>query len=65
MPDPTPQFEPPRQWIGVLFECCGIYARLWRTPEQQEYRGCCPRCTRRVHLSVAPGGSAARIFRAN
>ena len=33
-----------RPYIGVYFECCGVYARIYRQPHQRVYRGRCPRC---------------------
>ncbi|MCA9243506.1 MAG: hypothetical protein KDA32_06100 [Phycisphaerales bacterium] len=55
----------PRPYIGVMFECCGVYQRVYRRPDQLEYRGRCPRCLRLVNVRVDPSsGSNERIFRA-
>lgn len=53
-----------RPYIGVLFECCGVYARIYRRPGQPFYFGRCPRCLRTLRVNVGPGGSQERIFRA-
>lgn len=53
-----------RPFIGVYFECCGVYARIYRRPDQKEYVGRCPRCLRQVQARVGPDGVNARIFRA-
>jgi len=53
-----------RPWVGILFECCGVYARLYRQPDQMCYVGHCPRCLRVVRLRVGPEGTDARLFRA-
>lgn len=53
-----------RPYVGILFECCGVYQRVYRRPEQSTYTGHCPRCLRPVKLRVGPGGTTARIFRA-
>jgi len=49
-------------WIGVRFECCGVYARFYRNPHEDRYRVVCPRCHRRTELMVGPGGTDSRLF---
>jgi len=51
-----------RPWIGIHFECCGIYRRVYRSPEDHEYIGHCPKCARKVTLKVGPDGVASRVF---
>ena len=54
----------PRLYIGILFECCGVYVRVYRRPEQKFYYGRCPKCLRGVRVRVGPSGTSARLFRA-
>ncbi|MHC4091799.1 MAG: hypothetical protein ACYSVY_16295 [Planctomycetota bacterium] len=54
----------PRRWVGIRFECCGRYARVYRNREGTMYSGRCPRCLRRVRLRVGADGIDARFFRA-
>jgi len=53
-----------RPWVGIRFDCCGVYARVYRNTDGTMYRGICPRCLRRVTLRVGSGGTDARFFAA-
>ena len=53
-----------RPFVGIMFECCKVYQRIYRNAEGTAYEGRCPRCLRVVTLRVGAGGSEARIFRA-
>jgi len=53
-----------RPWVGVHFDCCGLYLRIYRNRSGTAYEGACPRCHRRVRVAIGPGGTAERIFRA-
>ena len=54
-----------RPWIGIQFECCGAYARVYRNVEGTAYEGRCPQCQAKVRLRVGPGGTDARFFTAS
>jgi hypothetical protein len=54
-----------RPYLGVLFECCGVYARIYRRPRCQAYYARCPKCLRTVRVRVAKDGVTARLFRAS
>jgi len=49
-------------WIGVRFDCCGVYQRLYKSKDGKFYRGHCPRCLRKVRVLVGPGGTDERFF---
>jgi hypothetical protein len=55
----------PRPYIGVLFECCGVYTRIYRKPDHDAYVGRCPKCFALVRARVGPDGVSTRIFRAS
>jgi hypothetical protein len=51
-----------RPWVGIRFDCCDVYTRVYRNCEGTAYQGRCPRCTRQVTLRVGPDGTDARFF---
>ena len=53
-----------RKWIGMYFECCSMYQRIYRNREGTAYHGNCPRCQKPIHIKVGPGGTNDRMFRA-
>ncbi len=52
------------KWLGVQFECCGVYARVYRNRNRTAYVGHCPRCGRPLKIGIGPGGVDQRFFRA-
>jgi hypothetical protein len=60
----TPKAAPAthRPFISVLWSCCGVYARIYRSPDGSAYNGRCPRCGKPVKFAIGPGGTDCRSF---
>ena len=53
-----------RPYIGVRFECCGVYTRIYKNREGTAYVGWCPKCARKITVKVGAEGVNCRFFRA-
>ncbi len=54
----------PKKFIGVYFECCNAYSRIYKNKEGTHYAGRCPRCMRPLTVPIGEGGTNARLFKA-
>lgn len=52
-----------RAFLGVWFECCGTYGRLYKNKSGTMYVGRCPRCLRPVTVKIGGEGTNRRFFR--
>jgi hypothetical protein len=41
---------PRRPWKGVIFSCCNVYGRVYKSAHSGLYEGNCPRCARKARL---------------
>ena len=64
-PGRRPPGEDGRPFLGVHFQCCDIYTRVYLNRDATAYLGHCPKCARRIRFQVGPGGTDARFFRAS
>lgn len=51
-------------FLGIMFECCNVYGRIYKNKEGTHYQGKCPRCLREIKIRIGEGGSSQRFFRA-
>ena len=54
----------PRPFLGVKFECCGIYSRIYQNKKGTHYVGNCPKCAKQIRVKIGEGGSSNRFFTA-
>lgn len=53
-----------RDFLGIMFNCCNVYSRIYKNKEGTAYEGVCPRCFKRVSVKIGKGGSDRRFFNA-
>ncbi len=54
-----------RPYIGITFECCGVYQRVYQNKDGSAYVGWCPKCARKAEIKVGADGTDDRFFRAS
>ena len=66
MEEDNPEQSNKRKLIGVWFECCHTYGRLYKNKDGTMYRGRCPKCLRSVQVRIDENNDNAtnrRFFR--
>lgn len=54
----------PKKFIGMLFECCNVYRRIYINQGGNAYEGRCPICYGKIKVIVGPDGTDQRFFTA-
>ena len=54
-----------KKFIGIHFECCNVYRRVYVNKSLNAYEGQCPKCFRSVKVRIGQGGTDTRFFTAN
>ena len=53
-----------KSFLGILFECCNVYGRIYKNKDNTYYEGRCPRCMRHIKVKIGEGGTNQRFFKA-
>ncbi len=53
-----------KKYIGILFECCNVYRRIYINKDGNAYEGRCHLCYGKVKVLIGPNGTDQRIFKA-
>ncbi len=53
-----------KKFLGVMFECCNVYRRIYINKDGNAYEGRCPRCSGKIKVTISPEGTDQRFFRA-
>lgn len=52
-------------FLGVIFQCCNVYGRLYKNKQGTHYIGNCPKCLKPVKVKIGEGGTTERFFSVN
>ncbi|MGL4942740.1 MAG: hypothetical protein ACRC46_06080 [Thermoguttaceae bacterium] len=51
-----------RKFVGMKFNCCSVYTRIYVNRDGTAYEGRCPKCGKPVRLKIGEGGTNNRFF---
>ena len=66
MEEDTNQQSSKRKFLGIWFECCHVYGRLYQNKTGTQYVGRCPKCLRPVKVNInaqSENATNRRFFR--
>lgn len=53
-----------KPFIGIKFDCCTVYNRIYMNKEKTAYEGRCPKCLRKISVKIRKDGVSTRFFSA-
>ncbi len=53
-----------KPFIGIKFDCCNVYNRIYINKEKTAYEGRCPKCLRKISVKISKDGASTRFFSA-
>ena len=57
------KMEKKKEFVGVLFECCNVYRRIYINKDGNGYEGRCPKCSNTVNIIIGPEGTSSQFFK--
>lgn len=54
-----------KKFLGIMFNCCSVYGRIYENKDKTAYVGRCPKCLKPVKIRIGEGGTGERFFKAN
>ena len=56
--------EEKKKFLGIMFECCNVYGRIYENKDKTAYIGRCPKCMCPIKIRIGQGGTDNRFFKA-
>lgn len=51
-----------KDFLGIHFQCCNIYSRIYKNDNGTAYEGACPSCRKLVYIPIGKEGTTSRFF---
>jgi hypothetical protein len=64
MTEETENKRDSKKFLGIYFECCHVYGRLYQNIQGTHYVGRCPKCMANLKVPIGEKGSNRRFFKA-
>ncbi len=53
-----------KPFIGIKFDCCNVYNRIYVNKGKTAYEGRCQKCLRKISVKIRKDGVSTRFFSA-